>query len=258
MPTYRKPYRDPHERLKELLAALLLLALTEKRKLLLAFVADHGTTGLLDYADTVLDQGWDAHFTEAASILSAAAVDSTIETLDASGVSVTEAFIANIEKHNELIAKSEAASLLGVAYDHTRDVAIPTLEGWSIGQALVGQLETVLQKAGTTTEVETAIAEMSAFSADKATDMAHNALTLVEGQSARNAASATGAHQKRSETVHDERVCPKCLTNERDGWIGVNDEFTGSETMDVPHHPRCRCSVEYEWLSVPEPVEEAA
>jgi hypothetical protein len=256
MTTYRKPYKDPHARLKTALAALLLLALTEKRKLLLAFVADHGVDGLLDYADTVLDQGWDAHFVEAASILSAAAVDSTIATLDASGVSVTEAFVANLEKHNDQLAKFEAASLLGLNYDHTHDVALPTVAGWSIGQSALDQLETVVKNAESPEALETAIESLSAFSPERAGNMAHDSISLVDGQAARTAASATGAHQKRSETVHDERVCLKCLTNERDGWIGVNDQFTGSETMDVPHHPRCRCSVEYEWLSVP--VEEAA
>jgi hypothetical protein len=239
MTTYRKPYKDPHARLKTALAALLLLALTEKRKLLLAFVADHGVDGLLDYADTVLDQGWDAHFTEAASILSAAAVDSTIETLDASGIKYTEEFVSNLEKHNDQLAKFEAASLLGLNYDHTHDVALPTVAGWSIGQSALDQLETVVKNAESSDAIETAISDLSAFSQDRAQDMAHNAIVLVDGQAARTAASATGAHQKRSETVHDERVCVKCAQNERDGWIGVNDQFSGSETMDVPHHINC-------------------
>jgi hypothetical protein len=259
MTTYRKEYKDPHERLKAALALLLFLALTEKRKLILFYIADHGTAGLLDYADTVLDSGWDAHFEQAATILSAAAVDSTIAVLDASKATVTDEFVANLEKHNELLAKFEAARLLGLTYDPAHDVAIPSVTGWSIGQTLSDQLAAVVEKSESTEEIETAIEDLSAFSKDRATDMAHNALALVEGQVARAAASATGANQKRSETVHDDRVCVACEKNEADGWIGVNDEFTGSETMDVPHHPRCRCTVYYQWLEVPLPeLEEAA
>jgi hypothetical protein len=259
MTTYRKEYKDPHAALKAALAALLLMALVSKRKLLLAYIADFGTAGLLDYADTVLDSGWDAHFEQAATILSAAAVDSTIAVLDASAATVTDEFVANLEKHNELLAKFEAARLLGLTYNATHDVATPSIIGWSIGQTLSDQLTAVVEKAESTEEIETAIEDLSVFSKDRATDMAHNAISLVEGQVARAAASATGANQKRSETVHDDRVCVACEKNEADGWIGVNDEFTGSETMDVPHHPRCRCTVHYQWIAVPVPeLEEAA
>jgi hypothetical protein len=252
MPTYRKAYQDPHQELKTALAAILATALASKRALILAYIADHGADGLLDYADSILDAGWDAHFDAAAAILAAAAVDSTIATLDASGIDYTDAFVANLERHNDLLAKHEAARLLGLSYDVTRDVAVPTLAGWTPGQALLDSLGAVVQQAETSDDLETAIADLSAFSKDRAADMAHNAIVLIDGQSARSTAAATGAHLKFSETVHDDRVCAVCLQNERDGWIGVNDPFTGSETEDVPHHPRCRCTVYYKWLEVPQ------
>jgi hypothetical protein len=258
MKVYRKYYQDPHEKLKEELTFLLATALASKRKLILEYAADNGTDGLLDYADTILDAGWSAHFDRAAEILAAAAVDSALETLDASGADYSDGLVDNIERHHELLAKSQAASLLGLQYDHTHDIAIPTIIGWSLGGALLDSLAKVHEHAVAeewpSEKLDSAITEMSAFGADKAQDMAHNALALIGGQAARTTAGATGAYEKFSETVHDERVCPKCLKNERDGWIPINHKFSGSETEDTPHHPRCRCSVSYKWLEIPERI----
>ncbi len=260
MKRYIKKYSDPHEHLKEELALLLFLALSEKRKLILAYVADHGTDGLLDYADQVLDAGWDAHFNAASAILAAAAVDSSIDTLDASDIDYTDEFVANLERHNDLLAKHQAAALLGLTYDATHEVAIPTIIGWGIGTALLDSLGRVLSQADheewPSEKLDTALEDMSAFSKERAEQMAHNSLTFVSGAAARSTASATGASMKRSLTAHDDKVCPNCVQNWQDGWIGINDRFSGSDTEDVPHHPNCRCGVEYQWLEVP--MEEAA
>jgi hypothetical protein len=260
MTRYKKEYKEPHDALKTALAALLFLALTEKRKLILAFVSENGTDGLLDYAETILDSGWDAHFSEAAAILAAAAVDSTLEVLDASGIKFTEAFVANLERHNDLIAKYEAASLLGLAYDVAHDVAVPTVAGFSPAEPALKQLGEVIERTEQQSEllqqqqetlvslpIDTAIEDLSLFSGDRAAQLAHNAITFVSGRSARASATALGATLKRSETVGDDRVCDDCDQNERDGWININDAFSGSDTEDVPHHPNCRCGVEYEW-----------
>ncbi len=58
-----------------------------------------------------------------------------------------------------------------------------------------------------------------------------------------------------------DKVCKECAENEKDGWIGINDVFSGSDTMETPHHPNCRCGVEYEWEENMRPgveLEEAA
>ena len=279
MKRYKKEYRDPHAELKAALAALLFLALTEKRKLLLAYVADYGTAGLLDYAETVLDAGWDVHFAEAASILSAAATDSTIEVLDAAKINFTDAFVANLERHNDLIAKNEAARLLGLHYDVAHDVAVPTVAGFTPSEPALKELGDVIERTEQQSQefleqqqeslaslpIDQAIEDLSLFSGERAAQYAHNAITFVSGASARASAAACGATLKRSETVGDDKVCVECAENEKDGWIGINDIFSGSDTMDTPHHPNCRCACEYEWaenmrpLSVPMPeLEEAA
>lgn len=248
---YKKTYKAPHQKLQKSLAGLLALALSEKRRLLLTFIADNGTAGLLDFADSMLDSGWDQHFAKVANILSAAAATSTVETLDETGQDYSEELVTNLEKYNESIAKNAAAWLLGLSYDHALDIAIPVLAGWSIGQAILEQLGKTLILADTeawsSVQLDQAIGDMSQLSKSRADMLAHNALSLVEGQSARNVAAATGATEKRSETVHDDKVCPECLQNEADGWIGINQLFSGSETEDTPHHPNCRCSVEYQW-----------
>ena len=246
--------------LKLALAALLLLALSEKQKLILAYVADYGTAGLLDYAETVLDAGWDAHFTKASALLSEAAVDSTMEVLDASGIKYTEEFVNNLEKHTELIANNEAASLLGLSYDIAHDVAVPTVAGWLPAEEAITQLGEAITETETSAGIEKTIEDMSLFSGKRAEQYALNAITYVSGASARASAAATGATHKRSETVGDDRVCDDCDKNEADGWIGINDAFSGSDTIDTPHHPNCRCSCEYEWAENmrSQPLEEAA
>jgi hypothetical protein len=258
---FKKEYRDPHAALKTALAALLFLALTEKRKLLLAYIADYGTDGLLDYAETILDSGWHVHFEKAADMLSAAADDSTLEVLDASGITFTDAFVANLEKHNELIAKHEAASILGLAYDVAHDVAVPTVAGFTPAEPALKQLAEVIEKTEQQSQefleqqqetlvslpIEQAIEDLSLFSGKRAEQYALNAISYVSGASARSSAAACGATHKRSETVGDNRVCDDCDQNEKDGWIDINDEFSGSGTIDTPHHRNCRCSCEYEW-----------
>ena len=261
MTRYRKDYRDPHAALKTALAALLFLALTEKRKLILAYIADYGTDGLLDYADTILDSGWDVHFSEAAAILAAATVDSTLEVLDAAQIKFTDEFVANLERHNELIAKYEAASLLGLAYDSAHDVAVPTVAGFTLAEPALKQLGEVIERTEQQSQellqqqqetivslpIEQAIEDLSLFSGKRAEQYALNAISYVSGASARSSAAACGATHKRSETVGDDRVCDDCDQNEKDGWIEINDTFSGSDTMDTPHHFGCRCSCEYEW-----------
>jgi hypothetical protein len=248
---YKKVYKSPHEKLHKSLSVLLALALSIKRRLLLTYVADNGTSGLLDYADTVLDSGWDQYFPRVADILSAAAHTSTIETLDETGQEHSDELVTNLEKHNQDIANNAAAYILGLSYDHTLELAVPTIAGWSIGQAILEQLGRTLILADTeawsSVQLDQAIGDLSQLSSKRAGLMAGNALSLVEGQAARNVAAATGAVEKKSETVHDDKVCPECIQNEADGWIGVNDLFSGSETEDTPHHPFCRCSVEYSW-----------
>lgn len=254
MRRYKKLYKDPHQKLHKRLAALLALALSIKRQMLLTYIADNGTSGILDYADTILDSGWDAYFPKVADLLSAAAFTSTVETLDETGQEHSDELVTNLEKHNEDIARNAAAYILGLSYDHTLDIAVPTIVGWSIGQGILEQLGKLLTLADTeawsSVQLDQAIGDLSQLSKDRADLMARNALSMVDGQAARNVAAATGATEKRSESVGDNKVCPECLANEAQGWIGIHELFTASETEDTPHHQNCRCSVEYQWNDI--------
>jgi len=42
-------------------------------------------------------------------------------------------------------------------------------------------------------------------------------------------------------TVGDERVTDECLSNEADGWIDIDEEFSSSD-LHPPRFPGCRCS----------------
>jgi hypothetical protein len=252
MKRYRKAHKDPHPSLKAALAALLATALSEKKRLLLTYVAENGKEGLLDYGNSILERGLNKYFDSVSFILNENVVDSTIETLQASGLDLTENFVRNVDQHNKQIARDEAARLLGAHYDHGHGVAVATVAGFAIGHALIAQLGDLLSQAKTDgwslNKIEKGISTLSGFSAKRAEAIAQNSLAFVSGRSARNVAAMTGAMEKMSETVGDDRVCDECDTNAADGWIGINDRFSGSDTEDVPHHPGCRCDVVYQWM----------
>lgn len=244
-------HKPPHPALKAALAALIVAALSEKRRLLLSFAAENGSDGLMDYGNAVLERGLDKYFDSAAFILNEGVSDSSIETMQASGMDLSENLLRNIEQHNKQIARDEAASLFGAHYDHGHGVAVATVAGFTIGHALLAQLESLLGQAKTEgwslNRIDQGITEMSGFSSKRAESIAHNSLAFVDGRSARNVASMTGAMEKRSETVGDDRVCDECDQNAADGWIGINERFSGSDTENVPHHHGCRCDVIYQW-----------
>lgn len=67
------------------------------------------------------------------------------------------------------------------------------------------------------------------------TEIAH-AMGLVEWETMKR----NGSEFKEWTTSRDERVCPTCLGNEKQGPIPVNEEFE-SGVMTVPAHVFCRC-----------------
>jgi phage gp29-like protein len=49
---------------------------------------------------------------------------------------------------------------------------------------------------------------------------------------------------KRNEDMGDAKVCQACKEISAEGWIPVDEEFLGY-SMNPPHHPNCRCDVDY-------------
>ena len=49
---------------------------------------------------------------------------------------------------------------------------------------------------------------------------------------------------KRNEDMGDDKVCQACKDISAEGWIPVDEEFLGY-SMNPPHHPNCRCDVDY-------------
>lgn len=51
---------------------------------------------------------------------------------------------------------------------------------------------------------------------------------------------------KKWSTVNDSLVTPECLSNEDDGWIDINSDFnSGDQNAPRGDHPRCRCTILY-------------
>lgn len=61
--------------------------------------------------------------------------------------------------------------------------------------------------------------------------------------------AAQGVRTKGWLTAFDQRVCPRCMANEEQGFIPLGATFTSGD-KHPPGHPRCRCA------PIPGPVEE--
>jgi len=219
---------------------------------LIEFITEYGIDGLPDYGDTILLQGWDQYFEEVSRILLDATVYSSREILSESNREPSDYFLNQVAKENFQIANEESAALLGLHWDRISGLASGGLAvTWGLSQTLLDQIEKAViqaeEEGWSKSQVEQEITNLSGFGADRAKQLSQNALSFVDGKSSRRVASMTGATEKFSETVGDDHVCAECEENEADGWIPINEQFSGSGTEDTPHHPNCRCSVSYRW-----------
>jgi hypothetical protein len=115
-----------------------------------------------------------------------------------------------------------------------------TTEQWLINQFVQGKRER-LSSFETANEIRKKIPETYAYRADTivATE-SENIVNQMEFETAkRNEATA-----KRWVTAGI-NVCEECMMNEEAGWIGIDASFPTGE-LRPPHHPNCRCLLEYE------------
>jgi hypothetical protein len=66
-----------------------------------------------------------------------------------------------------------------------------------------------------------------------------------------------GAKFKRWITSRDSKVSEMDVANEAEGWIDVNKNFSSGHQTN-PSHPRCRCSVVYQTILLPEDTADVA
>lgn len=67
-----------------------------------------------------------------------------------------------------------------------------------------------------------------------------NAMGTVELESIKR----NGSEYKKWVTSRDEKVCPICDGNEKQGRIPINESFIMSKSLSTPGHPFCRCYLE--------------
>jgi hypothetical protein len=207
------------------------------------------------FAEKTLDSGWASYFEKTANVLSSAATKATHAMIIGSKLLIAPDLMRRAEQHAVAIAKTEAASLLGLTYDSARDKASPDVMGTTPGGPVIEALDQILETAKAeewpVAQLSAAIEGLGGFSQGRAVAIAEDTLASVDGKAALGTAQTIGASQKRSESANDGKVCPECVQNQRQGWIGIDALFSGSMTADTPHHPRCRCSVEFKWNQEP-------
>jgi HK97 family phage portal protein len=84
-----------------------------------------------------------------------------------------------------------------------------------------------------------------AFSTEKARTIARTETATALGQGQKEAAKSQGRTEKRWVTSGDALVSEECLSNESDGWISIDEVFSGSGVDTIPEHPNCRCVVQF-------------
>jgi CheY-like chemotaxis protein len=79
---------------------------------------------------------------------------------------------------------------------------------------------------------------------DRKKVIAQTEQAMAMGEGANERAVADGAKFKKWITKKDSRVSDMDQSNEAQGWIPVDDNFSSGNQFN-PSHPRCRCSVVY-------------
>lgn len=122
--------------------------------------------------------------------------------------------------------------------------AVPGLS--AVGDARLAKYEKFLRDSGTPdaligqalqdmTDAELAKRRMSIARTETARAMSDGDRLIAEGD---------GAQFKAWVTSGDDRVSDECQANEADGWIALDEEFSGG-VQNPPQHPNCRCAVTY-------------
>ena len=79
---------------------------------------------------------------------------------------------------------------------------------------------------------------------DRRKTVAQTEQRFATEQGAADLAKARGEQWKRWLTEGDSLVSDMDVSNEAEGWININDNFSSGDPQ-TPSHPNCRCSVAY-------------
>lgn len=89
-------------------------------------------------------------------------------------------------------------------------------------------------------ELRAALMDYSGFGRSRAETIGRTESAYALGQAQRGLAVDAGQDEKNWQGGE----CEECAGNEADGWIGIDDEFSGGVDT-IPQHPRCTCTVIY-------------
>lgn len=145
-------------------------------------------------------------------------------------------------------AAQRAAELVGKTYVNGVLVDNPDAD-WSITEATRNQLRDIIANAFAgkiaPSDVEDAIAQAGAFSADRATLIARTEISRANnhGALAGYIQARDGANiSLKKAWSPDAEACDVCLGNEDDGAIDLEDEFSSGDAAP-PAHPNCECAI---------------
>lgn len=145
-------------------------------------------------------------------------------------------------------AAQRAAELVGKTYVNGVLVDNPDAD-WSITSATRDQLRGIIADAFAGNiapgDVEDAIAQAGAFSAERAATIARTEISRANNYGALSGyiASRDGAGiSLKKAWSPDAEACDICLGNEDDGAIDLEDEFSSGDAAP-PAHPNCECAI---------------
>ena len=150
--------------------------------------------------------------------------------------------LPELQRRASLFAENQGAALLKV----DGDMNMVTQTRSSVNQ-LVSKTIKEGESLGTLSK---RLEKLPQFSTERARTVARTETATALGQGQKEAARAQGRSEKRWVTQGDALVAIECLRNEAQGWIPINDKFTGGAATHggkdtIPEHINCRCVVQY-------------
>lgn len=146
-------------------------------------------------------------------------------------------------------AQERGAELVGMHLNEAGELVASEAAEWSITEGtrslLRDTISAAIKQGMGAGELQTAIVDSYAFSADRALCIARTELQMAHQYGALAAAKESGVIQGKKVilgTEHDQD--DECDDNLADGVIGLDDSFSSGDDV-APFHPNCSCDIDY-------------
>jgi hypothetical protein len=197
-------------------------------------------------------EGWEDYADGIAGVLEEASNEGALSLIGQASIDLSPQQWDRVDQMTTQIARDRGGELVGRKWDETTGewVENPNAK-WAITEDVRDELAKLVAQAQaenwSNADLSDAIQSATTFSEDRADMVARTELKRIDGMASRKTAVETGAVKKKSFVSSNDTVCDDCQENEDAGWIDVDEDFPGTSTPDVPHHPRCACRVSYQW-----------